>query len=466
MKFVKTYRILVLVGISFIAQSCFVAKDYKRPDIKAENLYRTEVVAQDSSSLADVSWENLFTDAVLQQHIKKGLQNNFDIRVAMQNIVAAEASLKQAKAGYFPTLNANTDWTHQELSRNSQFGRIFNGSIDQYQLSASLGWEADIWGRIRSNKRAANASYLQTIAANQAVKTQIITDIAATYYQLLSLDEQLKLAQETLNNRNESVDVIKALKEAGSVNEVGVKQTEAQKYTTQLIIEDLKNNIVILENYMSILLGEAPHAIERTSFEAQQLNPEINLGFSASLLRNRPDVIAAEYGLITNFELTNVARSNFYPTFRITATGGLQSIELKEWFSTNSLFANIVTGLAQPIFNQRQNRTRLKIARAQQEQAYVQFEQALVNASREVSDALAQYNNETTKLSIREKQVEALTQAADYSDELLEYGMVNYLEVLTAKDNALNSQLNLIDNKYRQYEAIINLYRALGGGWK
>lgn len=466
MKFVKTYRILALVAISIFAQSCFVAKDYKRADIKAENLYRTEVVAQDSSSLADVSWEKLFTDPVLQQHIKKGLQNNFDIRIAMQNIAAAEASLKQAKAGYFPTLNANADWTHQELSKNSQFGRIFNGSIDQYQLTASLGWEADIWGRIRSNKRAANASYLQTIAANQAVKTQVITDIAATYYQLLALDEQLRLAEQTLGNRNESIEVIRALKEAGSVNEVGVKQTEAQKYTTQLIIEDLKNNIVVLENYMSILMGEAPHAIERTTFDAQELDPEIKLGFSASLLRNRPDVIAAEYGLITNFELTNVARSNFYPTFRITATGGLQSIELKEWFSANSLFANIVTGLAQPIFNQRQNRTRLEIARAQQEQAYVQFEQALVNASREVSDALAQYTNETTKLAIREQQVDALTKAANYSDELLEYGMVNYLEVLTAKDNALNSQLNLIDNRYRQYEAIINLYRALGGGWK
>jgi multidrug efflux system outer membrane protein len=466
MKFVKTYRVLAIVGISLIAQSCFVAKDYKRPDIKAENLYRTEVVVQDSSSLADISWDKIFTDLILQQHIQKGLQNNFDIRIAIQNITAAEASLKQARAGYLPTLNANADWTHQELSKNSQFGRIFNGSIDQYQLTANLGWEADIWGKIRSNKRAANASYLQTIAANQAVKTQVITDIAATYYQLLSLDAQLKLAEETLGNRNESIDVIKALKEAGSVNEVGVKQTEAQKFSTELIIEDLKNNIVVLENYMSLLLGEAPHAIERSTFDAQQLNPEIKLGFSASLLRNRPDVVAAEYNLITNFELTNVARSNFYPTFRITATGGLQSIELKEWFSTNSLFANIVTGLTQPIFNQRQNRTRLEIAKAQQEQAYVQFEQALVNASREVSDALAQYNNETKKLSIREQQVDALTQAAGYSDELLEYGMVNYLEVLTAKDNALNSQLNLIDNRYRQFEAVINLYRALGGGWK
>ena len=174
MKF-NIYRIIALAAIGLLMQSCFVAKDYERPDIKAENLYRTEVMAQDSTSLADVAWNDLFTDPVLQQHIEKGLQNNFDIRVAIQNITAANAYLKQAKAGYLPTLSATASLTHQELARNSQFGSFFNGAIDQYQLSGTLSWEADIWGKIRSNKRAANASYLQTIAANQAVKTRVIT---------------------------------------------------------------------------------------------------------------------------------------------------------------------------------------------------------------------------------------------------------------------------------------------------
>lgn len=468
---VRTYRILAIAIVGLLMQSCFSAKEYKRPEVQAENLYRTTVVAQDSASLADVSWENLFTDPILQQHIKKGLQNNFDIRIAIENINAAQASLRQAKAGYFPTLSLGADWSHQELSKNSQFGRVISQSggstnVDQYQFTGTLGWEADIWGKIRSNKRAASASYLQTIAANQAVKTQVITDIAAIYYQLLALDAQLEVAEQTLVNRNESVETIIALKDAGSVNEVGVKQTEAQKYATELIIEDLKNNIVLLENTMSLLMGEAPGTIARGTFDAQELNPDIKLGFSAALLRNRPDVVAAEYNMVTRFELVNVARSNFYPSLRISATGGLQSIELKDWFSANSLFANVVTGLTQPLFNQRQNRTRYEIAQAEREQAYVQFEQALVTASREVSDALAQYNNETTKLAIREKQVDALKKAAGYSDELLDYGMVSYLEVLTAKDSALNSELQLIDNKYRQFEAIIDLYKALGGGWR
>jgi multidrug efflux system outer membrane protein len=470
---IKTLRILTVVAAGLLMQSCFTAKNYKRPDVKAENLYRTEVAAQDSTSMADIAWDKLFTDQVLQQHIKTGLQNNFDIRIAMQNIAIAEAGLKQARSVYFPTVSAGADWTHQELSKNSQLGALFSGqtggkrvNVDQYQLTATLGWEADIWGRIRSGKRAANAQYLQSIAANQAVKTQVITGIAASYYQLLSLDAQLKLAQQTLVNRDESIITILALKDAGNVNEVGVKQTEAQKYATELIIEDLKNNIIILENYLSVLLGKPANAIERSTLEEQVLNPEIKLGYSATLLRNRPDVVAAEYNIISTFEQVNVARANFYPTLKLTATGGLQTIDIKEWFSANSLFANIITGLTQPIFNQRQIRSRYEIAKAQQQQAYVQFEQSLVTAGREVSDALADYNNETRKIDIRTKQVDALNKAAGYSDELLDYGMVTYLEVLVAKDDALNAELSLINNKYRQFEAIINLYKALGGGWR
>jgi outer membrane protein, multidrug efflux system len=460
------YKIALVVTVGILLQGCFAAKDYKRPSVKAENLYRTEVIAQDSASLADITWDKIFTDPILQQHIKKGLQHNFDIRVAIQNINAAEAYLKQGKAAFFPTLSGTASWQHQELAKNSQFGALFNGGIDTYLLTANLSWEADIWGKIRSNKRAYNASYLQTIAANQAVKTTVISDIASMYYQLLALDEQLKLADSTLVNRNESIEVIRALKDAGSVNEVGVKQTEAQKYATELIIADLKANITLMENSLSILLGEAPHAIERSTFDSQDVNPEIKPGYSASLLKNRPDVIAAEYGLINAFELTNVARSAFYPSLTVTAQGGLQSVDLKTWFSTNSLFASVLTGLTQPIFNQRQIRTKYEASKATQEQAYVRFEQSIVTASREVSDALVNYNNETNKIAIREQQVDALRKAADYSDELLDYGMVNYLEVLTAKDSALNSELSLIDTKYRRIAAIINLYKALGGGWR
>lgn len=463
----KTYKIALLAITALLLQSCFVAKEYKRPELKTADLYRNEVVSTDTASLANVSWDKIFTDPLLQGYIKKGLENNLDIKIAMQNLAAAEATMKQGKEGYFPTLSAGADWTHQELSRNSQMGSIVkNRSTNQYQLTGTLSWEADIWGKIRSNKRAANASFLQTSAANQAIKTQLIASIATTYYQLMSIDAQIKVAEATLINRDKSIATILQLKKAGNVTEVGVKQTEAQKYATQLIIADLKNNALLLENTLSILLGEAPKKIKRSTFESQKIQPQITLGVPANLLRNRPDVIASEYNLISNFEMTNVAKSGFYPSFKITATGGLQSIDLKEWFSANSVFANIVSGLTQPIFNQRQIKTKYEIAKANQEKAYIQFEQSLLTAGKEVSDALAQYNNETYKITVREKQVDALKKAASYSDELLTYGLANYLEVLTSKNDALNAELNLVDNKFQQYKAIIQLYKALGGGWQ
>ena len=463
----KIYRIGILIGTATLMQACFVAKDYKRPEVKTDNLYRTETVSTDSLSLANVSWDSVFTDPLLQGYIKKGLANNLDIRIAMQNLAAAQATMLQGKAGYFPTLTASTDWTHQELSKNSQFGAIVsNTSVDQYQLTGSLSWEADIWGKIRSNKRGTQAAYMQTTAANQAIKTQLIAAIASTYFQLLAVDEQIKVAEETLINRDKSIETILALKKAGNVTEVGVKQTEAQKYATELIIADLKNNTILLENTLSALLGQGPTPIERSSFDVQKLQPTITLGVPAILLRNRPDVIAAEYNLITNFEMTNVAKSSFYPSLKVTATGGFQSIDIKKWISANSIFANVITGLTQPIFNQRQIRTKYEIAQANQEKAYLQFEQSLLTAGKEVSDAMAQYKNETYKISVREKQVDALTKASSFSDELLTYGLANYLEVLTAKNDALNAKLNLVDNKYQQYKAIIQLYRALGGGWQ
>ena len=463
----KIYRIALVVAISVITQSCFVAKDYDRPNVVREDLYRDQILASDSTSIADISWNKLFTDPILQQHITTGLQNNLDIRIAIESIKAAEAAMKQGRAGYFPTLNLGADWSHQELSKNSQFGALGGSrSSDQYQFSGNLSWEADIWGKIRSNKRATNARFFQTIAANQAVKTQLIANIASTYFQLLTLDSQLSLAKATLVNRNAGVETIRALKDAGNVTEVGVKQTEAQKFATELIIADIETNVVLLENAMSVLLNIAPQKIQRSTLEAQQFNAEITTGVPATLLRNRPDVVAAEYNFISNFEYKNVARSNFYPTFRITASGGFQSIDIKEWFSANSLFANIVSGLTQPIFNQRAIRTQYEISQSDEQRAYLQFEQSLLNAGREVSDALAQYQSETLKLAIRQQQVDALNLAANYSDELLNYGLVNYLEVLTVKDNALNSELTLIDNKFRQYNAVIQLYKALGGGWQ
>lgn len=464
MKTNRIYSFLLIASVPFLLVSCFAAKDYERPKVVNDANYRTDNLPQDTLTIATVSWKELFKDPILQGYIEEGLKNNIDIRVALQQIRIAEAYIRQGKAGYFPTLNGNVKYTHQELPANNQFGNI--SSISQYELSAGLSWEADIWGKIRSNERAFQASYLQSVAAHQAVKSRLIANIASVYYQLLALDEQIRITAETIETRSKGLETTQALKEAGSVTEVGVKQTEAQFYTAQGILIDLKNQSRLMENTMSILLGSAPQQITRGDLENQVINTSLDAGIPAQLLRNRPDVMAAEYSLMNAFELTNVARASFYPSLTLSATGGFQNIEIDKLFSANSLFATLIGGLTQPILNKRQIRTQYEVSQAQQEQAYLDFRLAVITASKEVSDALYSYEASKEKIEVNQKEFDAYDVATIYSQELLDNGLANYLEVLNAQENALNSSLNLIKSKNNQLQAIVDLYEALGGGWR
>ena len=468
MKKIKVYKFVLVPALMLSMQSCFVAKDYQRPEEIApeSTLFRTDALPQDSLSMAEVTWREMFTDAALTSYIEKGLENNLDIRIALQQILAAQAYVKQGKAGYFPTLGAKGQVAHQQLSGNSQFGALLDGSITQYDVTANLSWEADIWGKIRSNKRAFEATYLQSMAAHQAVKTRLIATIAISYYQLLALDEQKRITQETINTRDQGLETTKALKEAGILTEVGVKQTEAQLYTAQAILIDIENEIRLLENSVSILLGEAPRAIVRSELQSQEITTDLNIGVPVQLLQNRPDLIEAEYNLMNAFELTNVARSNFYPSLQLTATGGLQSLEFDKLFNVNSLFATLVGSLTQPILNGRRIRTEFEVSQSIQEQVALNFQKTLLIAGIEVSDALYSYKANSEKIEVKSKEYEAYNQATIFSEELLENGLANYLEVLNARENALNSRLSLVNSQFAQLKSIVDLYRALGGGWR
>lgn len=472
MKTIITHRnfskgtLLLIVAITL--QSCFVAQDYTRPElnIETEALYRTENLPADSISMADVSWKTLFTDQYLQQYIEEGLQNNMDVRIALQQIIAAESYAKQGKAGYLPSVSIGANATHQELSKNSQFGALFSGGIDTYDITANLSWEADIWGKIRSNKRATQAAYLQSVAGHQAVKTQLVSNIANTYYNLLALDAQLEVTKQTIITRDSSVRTIKALKDAGQVTQVAVDQNIAQYNSAKALQVDIETAIFKTENILSILLGKSPQHFDRSTLDIQSIEQDIKLGIPTTLLRNRPDVIAAEYGLIQSFELTNVAKSNLYPSLTLTASGGLESLELDNLINTNSLFANLVGGLTQPLFNQRKLKTQKEVAIAQQEQAFLEFQKTLLVAGSEVSDALFSYESEVKKFEFRKNEVEALRAAEANSEELLKNGYANYLDLLTARESALSAELNIIDSKLQQLVSVVNLYEALGGGWK
>ncbi|NOU58435.1 efflux transporter outer membrane subunit [Marinifilum caeruleilacunae] len=461
--------VLVLIAATGL-QSCFVAKKYQTPEIEIEDQYRN-ISTTDSTTLAQMPWEQLFTDAKLNNLIQEALQSNLDLLMAVERVNAAEAYFKQGRMGYLPTINLSANGGNYELSNNSLSGMSAGGNgpnYENYQLNGSISWEADIWGKIRSNKRAFQAGYLQSEASRRAVESALVANLTSAYYQLLALDAQVEVAEKTVTTRKESLETMKSLKEAGRVTEAAVKQTEAQLYSTQILLSDLEQNVVLLENTISLLLGKSAGNIERSTLAEQTIEIALKTGYPSQLLRNRPDVMAAEYGLMNAFELTNVAKSNFYPSISLSATAGLESTNFDDWFDSGSIFSNLIGNLAQPVLNSRRVRSQYEAAKAAQQEAKYNFKKSLLTASKEVSDALYSYEAEQKQYEIRLKELEALQQAVVYSEQLLNsaYQNTTYLEVLTARGNALNSEINTIDSKFKQLNAIVELYLALGGGWQ
>lgn len=462
----KTVMSLVLAaGLT----SCVAKKSYERPnDLVQEKLFRTDNISQDSLSAANFSWKEIFTDAPLQNHISTALENNLDIRMAVQNMVAAQAYLKQAKASYFPTATVGPGYTFASPSLNSSSGQNLSERVyvNQYDITANIGWEVDIWGKLKSQEKAQMAQYLGTVAAHQNVKSNLVASVAKAYYQLLSLDEQKKIINENIKIRLKNLETTKALKQAGTLSEVAVKQSQALVYNAQSALLNIDAQIKILENTISFLKGEAPQNIYRTTLMEQQLPANYKTGYAVQLLSNRPDVRQAEYNLMNAFELSQNAKAQFYPSLRLTASGGLQSLSLDQLFSAQSLFANVIAGLTQPIFNKRQVKTNYEISLANQERAYLGFKKAILFAGKEVSDALSVYGIQDDFIVLKKKELEAYDKSVTYSQELVNYGMANYLEVLNADVNRLNAELNIANAQYTKLNAGVELYRALGGGWK
>ncbi|WP_288374249.1 efflux transporter outer membrane subunit [uncultured Chryseobacterium sp.] len=460
-----TFSVFILGAIS----SCMARKEYERPkNVVDEKLFRTDMLPSDSASIANISWKEIFTDPILQKHISKALENNLDIRIALESINSAEAYLKQSKAAYQPTLSIGPNYTFQTQSINTQFGQIIGERryVNQFDITATIGWEADIWGKLRAQEKAQLATYLGTVAAHKAVKSSLVSSIASAYYQLLTFDAQKRIISETIAVREKNLEATKALKTAGTVTEVAVQQSEALVFNAKSLLIDMDTQIQLLENTMSLLMGEPSHSIERSTLEGQNLPIDLKLGYPSQLLANRPDVMRAEYNLMNAFELTNSAKAQFYPTLKLTGSGGLQSVDIDHLFSVNSLFANVVAGLAQPILNKRQIKTNYDVSLANQETAYLNFRKTVLTAGKEVSDAIRVFSVQDSFIELKQKELDAYKKSVDYSQELVNYGMANYLEVLNASVNSLNAELNISNARYSKMKAAVELYQALGGGWK
>ena len=471
-----TVTVVLVIG-AFCFPSC-VVKKYQQPGIVVKGqLYRGlddttgPGIGGDTTTMAALPYRSLFSDTVLQGLIAEGLGENLDLKVAMERMTEARENLLQAKAALLPSLNANLSANPDKQSAAAL--DIPPAYIGAYQLttttyiaSLSTSWEADIWGQLRSSKRSYFAAFLESDAARRVIQTQLIADIAGYYYQLLAYDAQLAITQQTVKNRLDDVSTQKALMENGLATGAAVVQSDANRASAEVLIPDIKLNIQQTENALSILLGRVPGEIKRGSLSEQVPFSDLQAGVPSLLLQNRPDVQQAEFAFRAAFENVNVARTYFYPQLTITAQGGYSNLTIKDFF-INSIFYNIVGGLTEPIFNQRQNKTRLQVAKAQQREAFWAYEKTLLTAGAEVSNSFLVYQTALDKQRTRADQIKSLEQAVDFTKELLKYSSAtNYTDVLTSEQSLLSAQLNGVNDRLQQLQAVVDLYKALGGGWR
>lgn len=463
---IKIINLVLLAGIAGFFYSCKVTDTYQDPQIeksRQDNLFRQKT-SNDSISTANVAWNQIFTDAKLQTIIKKTIENNLDLKVAVARIQEASAVFKQSKLQNLPSLDGVASITETKNSAAAQGGNFVMPDLLVYRLGISTGWEVDIWGRIKSLKRSAYAGFLQTDAAKRAVLTQLVAQAANLYYQLISLDKQLEITKQTVELRKKDVETVEALMDAAYLTGADVEQSKANLYSAQLTIPDLELQIQQTENSLNVLMNDNPHSIDRNSIDSQVVYTDLETGIPASLLKNRPDVQAAELSFRQAFENKNIAMAQVYPAFNITGTLGLSSRTLENFFS-NSLFYTLGGTVTQNIFQMGNRKAQVKIMEARKMQAYYTFEKTLLTAGSEVSNSLLSYQKAKEKETTRQLQIQSLEKSLEFNKELLTYSSkVNYVNVLTSEQSLLAAKLAGVNDKLQQLQAVTEFYRALGGG--
>ncbi|NAW51757.1 efflux transporter outer membrane subunit [Elizabethkingia argentiflava] len=465
----RMIRIWIFGGVlSMIMLSCKVTSNYQTPEIPTEKLsrlYGSEIQGQDSLPMASISWKNIFIDPYLQEVIDKVIHNNYDLKIAISRIQQSDAYFKQSQLSFLPSISTGAS---MGMSKNSPAAQVSSSfpihHMENYQLSINTGWEIDIWGKLAAAKRAAYADLLASDASKRAVQTQLVAQAASLYYQLLALDKQLAITNQTISIRKKQLETIKTLKASAILTGADVVQSEANLYAAEVSIPDIQLNIRNTENALSLLMGEPPLHILRGELDEQVLTANLSTGIPLQILRNRPDIQMAEYDYQRAFEALNVAQASRYPSLNITAAFGLSTLKIKDLFR-NSFFYSVNAALNQVILEKGNLRTQIKITAAQREQAYWAYEKSVINAGNEVSNALYSYQLARAKEGSREKQIKSLLKAVDFNMELLKYtSKSNYTDVLTAEQNLLAAQLAGVNDKLQQLIASINFYRAIGGG--
>ncbi|MES2577307.1 MAG: TolC family protein [Bacteroidota bacterium] len=472
MKKYITKIVMVVIMITTII-SCNVSKNIETPKDAFPENFRNASVSTDTTSIGDLEWKNFFTAKDITQLIDSAITRNNNLQIATKNIEIAQFRFTQSKWGNVPQANLFVNASTSNPSDNSFTGKnlsqaLGQNHIDDYSAGISLSWEADIWGKIRNQKKGAFAEYLQSEEVKKALQTTIVANVSSGYYNLLMLDAQLQIARQNLKLNDSTTKIIKLKYDAGQVTSLAIQQSEAQKLNAAQLIPLLEQNIAIQENALSVLTGSFPNSKQRSiRLSSIEVKNNASIGIPSSLVSRRPDVRSAELALKVANANVGITKADLYPSLKITAQGGLNSFETSNWFNIPaSLFGTIAGGLTQPLLNNKKVRTQYNIAVAEREKAVLSFRQAVLVAVSEVSNALVKVEKLALQEAFLQERVKTLQQATKNSNLLFKNGMAEYLEVLSAQANILQSELELANMKREQLIANIELYRSLGGGWK
>ena len=469
------------LNIFYILLGVFIIESCKTPKLMEANptasLPTTFVGSADTVNMVKVTWKPFFSDPKLIALIDTAIHNNLDVLMTAQEIEIAKSKVRLASGKLLPSVNAGFGAGIEKVGRYTSQGAgdasadIIPGegvpeNLTNLQFGFQAGWEADVWGKLKNAKKSAYTNYLSSIEGKKWVTTNLIAEVANSYYELVGLHAQLNIINESVDLQNKQLEVVKAQKEASVVNELAVKQFEALVYNAENQKFNLLQNITETENKINLLLGRYPQKIEVSEGFTQPLPAALEIGIPSQLLKNRPDIQQAELALTASKLDVKVAEAEFYPSVNLGASLGLNAFKTKYLFrSPESIMYSFLTDVAGPLINKSAIQAEFANANALQIEAAYQYQKTILNGFVEVANQVSNVKNLQASYQIKSKEAAALASSVDVSAELFKYAQANYLEVLTAQREALSAKLELVDIKKQQYNAVTNLYKSLGGGW-
>ena len=452
--FIKKIFLFSLFSMTLVG--CGVYRSYERPaEIQMELSPQTNDQKEYTVNMVNLSWQEFFKDNQLQLIIKKGLDHNADLQIARLRIESAVASFRKSKMEYLPSVSLNPQ------------GNITHGNkqtSQTYDLGVNLSWELDIFGKITNEKRLAESTVEERRAYEQAVKSQLIATIAQSYYTLVEMDMQLIIQKKTLRNWEKSISVTETLARNGLCDDTAVLQAQANKLSLESSVSQLTQQISEAENSLCLLLGVPDFMVERGTDIDLSIDDNLSAGIPLQELSNRPDIRQAESILKQSFYSVNIARSAFYPTLNLSGSLGWTNKVGGAVLNPGTWVLNAIGSITQPLFAKGANSTNLKIAKNNQKEALINFQQAILKAGNEVNDALTKYQSTRKQCTLMLNRIDILNQTVSKTELLMRRSNHTYLEVLTAQQSLLDAEMNRVSLQYEQAKVGIELYRALGGG--